>query len=586
MRICSLWLVWFAFIPLLRSQTYFKVFEKPARSYDKRIALFRNGDILIGGDAAQGPGNTGGRKMFLLRIDKCGAPVWQKQYDWKGNYMEFRDFVLSESGEIFVLGSAYEGIEEYIFLLRTNAQGEVLHFQLYQGSPVDNFSYSIGLQDRRVVISGLLKDWLIQKRGFVATFDEKLNFLHGTAFDPFETRGSTCFTRDGGALCRAGPYLVKLQANGNLQWAGAIETNTETHPIAGPWETDQGYLFQHYAAGYSFFFTLDREGQLLWKSLRFPSAQNPADVEVLDDGAMLVVYPVKDQGLEYPCRLLLAANGDILQQQKLSAGQPFQTGFIDHVSGKNKVVQAVGNFDPFIIEPGESSDFLLQYDLNEGANCFVWEDFRQQMPNDVHLTLKPEPIHFYPLLLTQEVAPLSAQQFDAIFKDICLDTNTPRIIPRDTLLPCAGVWTVPLPGPDFIWDDGYPGNPRLLMKAGAYRASSTHCGPPLTYEYRLEKEPCACPVYLPNAFYPDAAGYNDRLQLSGDCTLSELNMQVYSRWGEKVFETRAPDGYWNGDFKGKPALPGVYLVTLRYRLLDIDGQLHEGALTRDVLLMR
>lgn len=77
-------------------------------------------------------------------------------------------------------------------------------------------------------------------------------------------------------------------------------------------------------------------------------------------------------------------------------------------------------------------------------------------------------------------------------------------------------------------------------------------------------------VVLPNVFTPDGDGKNDHFYvIAAKDVVSVKQMQIFNRWGEKVFEIAGarPNEYsggWNGYYKGKPAPTGtyVYLVTL------------------------
>lgn len=67
--------------------------------------------------------------------------------------------------------------------------------------------------------------------------------------------------------------------------------------------------------------------------------------------------------------------------------------------------------------------------------------------------------------------------------------------------------------------------------------------------------------YLPNAFTPDGNGVNDVLYFYGT-GVKEFILQVFDRWGEKVFETTDTKVGWDGNYKGKAALAGVYAYQL------------------------
>jgi len=75
------------------------------------------------------------------------------------------------------------------------------------------------------------------------------------------------------------------------------------------------------------------------------------------------------------------------------------------------------------------------------------------------------------------------------------------------------------------------------------------------------KEPC--PVYIPNVFSPESGNENAEFGILGPQILPEaFLLRIYGRWGEMVFETRNPQGYWDGNFNGRAAPAGVYLYQL------------------------
>jgi gliding motility-associated-like protein len=66
-------------------------------------------------------------------------------------------------------------------------------------------------------------------------------------------------------------------------------------------------------------------------------------------------------------------------------------------------------------------------------------------------------------------------------------------------------------------------------------------------------------IFVPSAFTPNKNGQNDVLYLR---TIGSVNLnffRVYDRWGKVIFETGDPANGWDGTYKGKAMMPGVYL---------------------------
>ena len=75
--------------------------------------------------------------------------------------------------------------------------------------------------------------------------------------------------------------------------------------------------------------------------------------------------------------------------------------------------------------------------------------------------------------------------------------------------------------------------------------------------------------FIPNVFSPNDDGLNDLINVHGRC-ISTYNLQIFSRWGEKVFETSSTENSWDGTYKGKKMDTGVFVY--KADGVSIDGQ--------------
>lgn len=65
-------------------------------------------------------------------------------------------------------------------------------------------------------------------------------------------------------------------------------------------------------------------------------------------------------------------------------------------------------------------------------------------------------------------------------------------------------------------------------------------------------------VAFPNAFSPDGDGLNDIFNFESRYIIA-VNMNIYNRWGELVYQTTDVDKGWDGTINGKPAQLGTYI---------------------------
>lgn len=69
-------------------------------------------------------------------------------------------------------------------------------------------------------------------------------------------------------------------------------------------------------------------------------------------------------------------------------------------------------------------------------------------------------------------------------------------------------------------------------------------------------------VFVPNVFSPNGDGSNDYLVVHGP-RLFEFKIEIYDRWGKKIYQTEEQKEYWDGTFNDKilPPQTFVYIIT-------------------------
>jgi gliding motility-associated-like protein len=73
--------------------------------------------------------------------------------------------------------------------------------------------------------------------------------------------------------------------------------------------------------------------------------------------------------------------------------------------------------------------------------------------------------------------------------------------------------------------------------------------------------------FIPTIFSPNGDGHNDEFKVYGNC-IATLNLMVYDRWGELVFETTSQSVSWDGNFRGKMMNSAVYVYKVELTFTD------------------
>ncbi len=88
-------------------------------------------------------------------------------------------------------------------------------------------------------------------------------------------------------------------------------------------------------------------------------------------------------------------------------------------------------------------------------------------------------------------------------------------------------------------------------------------------------------LFIPNVFTPNGDGRNEVWQVLGNlAAIQKFDLQVFNRWGEKVFESPDYTMAWDGTYKGTAQEPGVYVYQLKVSWKDghFDSS-YKGSLT-------
>jgi gliding motility-associated-like protein len=94
---------------------------------------------------------------------------------------------------------------------------------------------------------------------------------------------------------------------------------------------------------------------------------------------------------------------------------------------------------------------------------------------------------------------------------------------------------------------------------------------------------------LPNSFTPDGNNINDLYTpINPYRDIKEVEMTIFNRWGDVVFETKDPDIGWNGkrNNDGQENPEGVYFYVCKVYEARLSGEAEPFVLKGVIHLMR
>ena len=87
-----------------------------------------------------------------------------------------------------------------------------------------------------------------------------------------------------------------------------------------------------------------------------------------------------------------------------------------------------------------------------------------------------------------------------------------------------------------------------------------------------------CILAIPNAFSPNGDGHNDILYIRGD-GFTDVELMIFNRIGEMVFETKDNSIGWDGSFRGKQQPVDVYMYSLKGTCVSGQTIVKKGNIT-------
>lgn len=162
-----------------------------------------------------------------------------------------------------------------------------------------------------------------------------------------------------------------------------------------------------------------------------------------------------------------------------------------------------------------------------------------------------------------------------------LALRRPEINFQSDLTPCLDSQFILLPdtafASSFQWADGYPELDRPIPNDSILTLYVSNGICQQVASIIIHRKNCKPPqVYIPNVFAPDSGGENAVFKVfTNDGARVEL-FEIFDRWGNLVFHGARGDG-WDGQFRGRPAPPGVYAWYTRLTLDDGSAQFLQGS---------
>ncbi len=144
---------------------------------------------------------------------------------------------------------------------------------------------------------------------------------------------------------------------------------------------------------------------------------------------------------------------------------------------------------------------------------------------------------------------------------------------KNLVLTAIGNWTA------YHWFDNSTGSSVSISHAGQYWLQVTSAeGCTATDTIVITSKDCINSIYFPNAFTPDKNGNNDLYKPVVHGVPVTFRLDIYNRFGEKVFETTDFTKGWDGTYKNKLQPPDGFVWYCAYQFPGNSAKMEKGAL--------
>ncbi len=572
---------------LMGQSSFTDILDQVETWQNPQIGSHPDQGFVIANDLKQSMEEGQKHGFYLAKYDTCGYQEWSKYYI-NGDFALYLEAVnLLPTGDIGVVGLTGSGD---IFLLKTDATGEVLQLNTYDLSNYDQ-PYTLQYQNDQFMIFGSYVDSTTAvKRNFLMVTDPDgvVNWAKG--YFNTDNRGDAIFITGGGFLCRNGNVFYQLDENGNIQWSRRfVELNALSSNISNLVQLSDGFAFavREPDAFSQYLVKLNQQGLPLLYSDQFACDLEASHLATDGRGYILLTnnYPLpeSEESEFIPMVMSFTEQLAITNQYQLELSEfgtfstPVCTFGADTALIVHGAFEAEGNYNYVtMLTPG------VQLGCSPVA-------FEESTPNTARLNYQAvNPVSTNIAFQRADSSEMTALPINLGTWEFCERTIETEALELDSTITCADTFHFhsPIQNATFLWQDGKTDSTRVLKAPGTYEVEITACNKIYPMTIKLDLGYCPCDFYIPNAFSPNSDDVNDKFEVYATCGFIDYDLKVFDRWGALLFSSSDPDEAWDGTVRGKPLKTGVYIFALQYSWELQPGRIREEKYTGSLNLMR
>ena len=129
----------------------------------------------------------------------------------------------------------------------------------------------------------------------------------------------------------------------------------------------------------------------------------------------------------------------------------------------------------------------------------------------------------------------------------------------------------------YLWNTGETTESLLVQEEGTYSIEIVDYNNCIQRDTINIRNQCELKMFSPNIFSPNQDAIHDTWKPEFDLLPIDYTLSIYDKWGNIVFESSDPAQSWDGQFKNKDVMAGIYIFQV-----VADSQKFNG----DILIVR
>ena len=124
------------------------------------------------------------------------------------------------------------------------------------------------------------------------------------------------------------------------------------------------------------------------------------------------------------------------------------------------------------------------------------------------------------------------------------------------------------PSSTYHWQDGSALPAFTVKQAGIYTVNISNACGSVSVSKKVDYKLCDDSIFVPTAFTPNGDGRNDIFRAKYFYTPEQFSMNIYNRYGERIFASTNISEGWDGTYKGKLQPVGSFICIVKYKTIS------------------